>query len=392
MLVDYAEHLNKAEIIKLGSYYTPQILVDKVHSYIQPYLKNKKNIIIFDSAGGCGAFITTGLKDYNYRIADKDPQACSFVSKQFNAQNVYCVNSLDDVDRKRFSISESSFLIMIGNPPYNDTTSEFKNGEKGINICDDDLKDRDLGVSFLKSYNKLKADIVCILHPLSYLIKEANFKRLKGFKDNYKLIKGEIFSSGLFKGTGKIKFPILIALYERNSDGMSFDYIKNFRFNLLNSNKNFMLSHYKTTDGYINKYPPRKNDIQESPIGLYYWTFRDINSLKKNKSFILDKHVNGIVVTLENFYKYSYLYSFKTLFNPDNIWLYGNLSPLIDIREVERDKKLYISYAIKNNPVFKEIKPIIIRKIAKFYNIEIGNDKEVLSAENIIKNKLRHLV
>lgn len=392
MLIDYAEHLNKAEIIKLGSYYTPQILVDKVHNYIQPYLKNKKNTIIFDSAGGCGAFITRGLKDYDYRIADKDPQACSFVSKQFNAEKVYCVNSLENVDRKKFSIPKSSFLIIIGNPPYNDTTSEFKSGEKGVNICDDDLKDRDLGVSFLKSYNKLKADIVCILHPLSYLIKEANFKRLKGFKDNYKLIKGEIFSSELFKGTGKIKFPILVALYERNSDGMTFDYIRNFRFNLLNSNKEFILSHYETTDGYINKYPPRKNDIQKSPIGLYYWTFRDINSLKKNTSFILNKHVNGIVVTLENFYKYAYLYSFKTLFNPDEIWLYGNLSPLIDIRKVERDKKLYVLYTIKNNPVLKEIKPMIIRKIAKFYNIENNKREDVSSIENEIKKRLKKLI
>ncbi len=391
MLVDYAEHLNKTEIIKLGSYYTPQILVDKVHNYIEPYLKNKKNTIIFDSAGGCGAFII-GLKDYNYRIADKDPKACSFISKQFNTQKVYCVNSLEDVNRKKFSIPESSFLIIIGNPPYNDTTSEFKNGEKGINICDNDLKDRDLGMSFLKSYNKLKADIVCILHPLSYLIKESNFKRLKGFKDNYKLIKGEIFSSELFKGTGKIKFPILVALYERDLNGMSFDYIRNFRFSLLNSNKKFILANYETTDGYINKYPPRKNDIQESPINLYYYTFRDINSLKKNTSFITKKHHNGIVVTLENFYKYAYLYSFKKLFNPEDIWLYGNLSPLADVHEIERDKKLYVLYAIKNNSALKEVKYSVIKKITKFYNVENNKREDVSSIENEIKKRLKKLI
>ena len=391
MLINYAEHLNKNERIKLGGYYTPKILVDKIYGYISPYLKNRKEAIIFDSAGGCGAFVENA-KGYNYRIADKDQKACSFISEQFNGDNVYCNNSLENVGRNKYYIPDSSFLVMVGNPPYNDTTSEFKNGNKGENICDEDLRDRDLGISFLKSYNKLKADAVCILHPLSYLIKEANFKRLKNFKDNYKLIKGEIFSSGLFRGTGTAKFPILAALYERNPEGMSFDYIKEFQFDLLDNHKKFNLSRYKTTDGYINKYPPRKNDIQVSPIGLYYWTFRDINSLKKNTSFMANKHIHGIVVTLENFYKYAYLYSFKSLFNPDDMWLYGNLSPLINIQEVEQDKKLYILYAIKKNPVFKEIKPKIISKIAKFYNVEIENNKEVISLENIIKNKLKRLV
>ena len=390
MLVDYAEHLDKIEIIKLGSYYTPQQLVDKAYQFISPYLKNK-DAVIFDSAGGCGAFIA-GLKGDNYRIADKDPKACSFVSSRFDKNNVYCTNSLENIGRAKFLIPESSFLIMIGNPPYNDTTSEFKHGEKGINICDPDLKDRDLGISFLKSYNKLKADIVCVLHPLSYLIKEANFKRLKDFKDNYKLIKGEIFSSALFRGTGTAKFPVLIALYKRNSEGMTFNYIKAFKFNLLNNNKKFILSRYKTIDGYINKYPPRKNDIKESPIGLYYWTLRDINSLKKNISFILKQHINSITVTLENFYQYAYLYSFKKLFNTEDIWLYGNLSPLVDIQEVERDKKLYVLYAIKNNPALKEVKHSIIKKITKFYNIENFKREDVSSIENEIKKRLKKLI
>ena len=218
---------------------------------------------------------------------------------------------------------------MIGNPPYNDITSEFRSGEKGENICDEDLRDRDLGVSFLRSYNKLKADMVCILHPLSYLIKEANFKRLREFRENYKLTKAEIFSSALFSGTGFGKFPIIVALYERNISGMDFNYIRGFGFNILDSNDTFILSKFQTTDGYINKYPPRKNDAKKSPIGLYYYTFRDFNSLKKNTSFMTKEHPNGIVVTLENFYKYSYLYSLKSLFNPDNSWLYGNLSPLL---------------------------------------------------------------
>src|SRR3972149_3894570 len=392
MQVNLAEHLPKNERIQLGSYYTPERLVHRVYDFIQPYVDNKKKkVVIFDSAGGCGAFLF-GIKQCDYRIADRDLNACRFLKQHFNQQNVFHTNSLIEVNRAKYFISPSAFLIMIGNPPYNDTTSEFKNGEKGQNICDEDLYDRDLGISFLKSYHKLNADVVCVLHPLSYLIKEANFKRLRDFKDNYKLIKGEIFSSVLFHGTGTVKFPILVALYEKTLSGTTFDYIRKFQFDVLDSSRKFILSEYKTTDGYIDKYPPRKNDIKESPIGLYYYTFRDFNSLTQNTSFMLIKHPNSIVVTLENFYKYAYLYSLKSLFNPEDAWLYGNLSPLVDMKEVERDKELYVSYAIKTNRIFREIKNSIPEKIAKFYNVKIDNVNDVDRVEKIIKNRLGKLV
>jgi hypothetical protein len=387
-----AEHLPKYKKVQLGGYYTPEKLVTRVYNSIQPYLlSNKKNVVIFDSAGGCGAFLVN-LSRNNYRIADCDGEACAFLRQRFDTDKVFHTNSLIEVHRDKYSIASTAFLIMIGNPPYNDITSEFRNGEKGEILCDEDLRDRDLGVSFLKSYNKLNADIVCVLHPLSYLIKEANFKRLRDFRNNYRLIKGEIFSSALFSGTGLSKFPILVALYEKNAEGMTFDYIRSFRFNILDSDKTFVLSDFKTTDGYINKYPPRKYDVQKSPIGLYYYTFRDFNSLKKNASFIAKEHPNGIVVTLENFYKYSYLYSLKSLFNPKNAWLYGNLSPLIDVEEVEQDKKLYVSYAIKTNRTFKEIVSSIPAKIANFYNVKIDNSSDIGKVEKAIINKLSKLV
>lgn len=392
MQVNLAEHLPKNERIQLGSYYTPERLVHKVYDFIQPYVHNKKKkVVLFDSAGGCGAFLF-GIKQCDYRIADCDLNACKFLKQHFEQQNVFHTNSLIEVNRAKYFISSSAFLIMIGNPPYNDITSEFKNGAKGQNICDEDLYDRDIGVSFLKSYHKLNADVVCVLHPLSYLIKEANFKRLCDFKDNYKLIRGEIFSSALFHGTGTGKFPILVSLYEKNADGMTFEDIRNFRFNILDNDKTFVLSNFKTTDGYINKYPPRKNDVQKSPIGLYYYTFRDINSLKKNASFRTKEHPNGIVVTLENFYKYSYLYSLKSLFNPEDAWLYGNLSPLVHIEDVQQNKELYVSYAIKTNKVLREMDNSILKKIAEFYKVKLDKTADIDKMEKTIKHRLVKLV
>ncbi|MEN6511848.1 MAG: N-6 DNA methylase [Chloroherpetonaceae bacterium] len=392
MQVHKAEHLPINERVQLGSYYTPKKLVKLLHKFIKPYIENKKEeVILFDNAGGCGAFLFD-MRNYNYRIADCDLEACKFLQLHFIQHNIFYTNSLIGCGRDKYLIPPSAFLIMISNPPYNDTTSEFKNGKKGQNICDNDLYDRDLGVSFLKSYNKLKADVICVLHPLSYLIKETNFTRLREFKDNYKLIRGEIFSSALFDGTGATKFPILAALYEKDVNGMTFDYIKNFRFNILDHDELFVLSNFETTDGYINKYPPRKNDIQKSPIGLYYYSFRDFNSLKKNTSFLTKEHPNGIVVTLENFYKYSYLYSLKVLFRPDNAWLYGNLSPFVNIEDLEQNKKLYVLYAIKTNKVLKALDNSILEKIANYYNIKLNDTNNISKIEKEISNKLSTLI
>ena len=134
MQVYVATHLPKNKKIQLGSYYTPENIVKLVHKLINPYIKqNKKNVVIFDSSGGCGAFLF-GLENNNYRVADCDFNACEFLRKNFNPKNVFHTNSLIEVKRDKFNIPASAFLIMIGNPPYNDITSEFKNGERGKNI------------------------------------------------------------------------------------------------------------------------------------------------------------------------------------------------------------------------------------------------------------------
>jgi hypothetical protein len=392
MRTHLAEHLPERERIQLGGYYTPKNLVERVHKFIAPYLKNKKeSVVLFDSAGGCGAFLF-GLEHYNYRIADRDLKAYEFLKRHFDRHNIFHTNSLKDVGRDRYLISPSAFLIMIGNPPYNDITSEFRNGEKGQNICDEDLYDRDLGISFLKSYQKLNANAVCVLHPLSYLIKKANFRRLRDFKDNYQLVRGEIFSSALFHGTGTGKFPILVALYEKNANGTTFEDISHFEFDVLDSKKKFVLSNFETTDGYINKYPPRKKDTQESPIGLYYYTFRDFNSLKKNTSFFTEKRPSGVVVKVDNFYQYAYLCALKNLFNPKDPWLYGNLSPLICTDDVEQNKKLYVSYAIRTNKVLREMDNTVLKEIANFYKINFDNTGSVNEMERVIKSKLNLLV
>ncbi len=384
-----AIHLKKSEKIKTGAYYTPEKIVNLVFNLVSEYL-NQKDVVIFDPAGGCGAFIYK-FKNYNYRIADIDEKATDFLRQHFDPQKVFHTNSLLNVSRQKFDIPEEAFLIIVGNPPYNDTTSEFRKNQKGVNVCDFDLYDRDIGISFFKMFEKLNAQIVCVLHPLSYLIKKTNFERLKKFKDNYVLKKSFTFPSSLFKDTGKISFPVTVSLYERDNKGMDYFFISNFSFEVLDSGETFRLSNFKTTDGIINKYPPRKKDaLKQSPIGLYFYSFRDINSLKKNASFIDYPGENSVVVTLENFYQYAYLYAFKKLFSPYNSWLYGNLSPLLNEKLLNERKNLVVCYALKTHKLFLNNMELT-RKITDFYGLDLSQ-WEISKIEQKLKKELNAMV
>lgn len=366
-----SSHLTEDQRLKLGGFYTIKELVGIVGEYIKPYIDANKNVIIVDSAAGRGAFEEL-IGENDYRFADCDAYACQCLTESLRLQKVFHCNALLHVSRKMFDISDTSFVIQVGNPPYNDTTSEFRKGSKGDNSCDIDLFDRDLGISFLKSYNKLKADVVCVLHPLSYLVKEANFNRLKGFRENYVLKKAIVFPSSLFSGTGSIKFPIMIGLYERSSKGMDFDSIRRFEFPILGRCNRFVLGKYETIDGYINKYPPRSGDPKTSSLGLYYYTIRDINALRKNTSFLTRHIPNGIVVEADNFFKYAYLHAFKTHFSPEDAWLYGNLSPLIERAMLEQSKGFFVAYALLTNSVLKELSTEIVARITNFYNLDLN--------------------
>jgi len=395
MNANFALHLDKEERMKLGAFYTPKKLVSKVYDFIKPYINSRNNSIVFDSAGGCGAFFE-GINDVNYRIADIDATACTYLKKQHKSEYVFNDNTLLNVDRKKYNISDDDFLIMIGNPPYNDMTSEFKSGKKGKSYTDLDLADRDLGISFLKSYDKYKADIVCVLHPLSYLIKKANFNRLNSFRMNYKLEKALIFSSAEFEGTGIGKFPVMIGFYKRNTKGMDYEYIKNFTFNVMNSHGLFRLNDFLTTDGFIKKYPEGKVKVNKI-TGLFFYTFRDFNTIKKNATFLPNYISNAIIVHVEDFYKYAYLFAMKRFFCFENDWIIGNLSPLIDIDFVEKNKKIFVKFALNFNPILMKIPSDLKNEITNYYNISVDMNIEEnsIETENLISkfaNKIKKMI
>lgn len=348
------EHLTKEDIIKNGSIFTPNYIVEIAKKWLKD--KVSRNDFLIDFGVGYGAFISKFIENTSNLIAtDIDEDSINLVKQLFPEIHVVLENSLMNISRHKYGINELDKLFIIGNPPYNDLTSQYKKGEKGSIEMDEKVISRDLGISFMKMYSLLKPEYICILHPLSYLIKKTNFNSLKDFKNDYQLEKALIFSSNEFESIKKsnAEFPVCLALYKRHVGfEMDFEYIQKFKFSILNSDEIFILEDFKQIDGWVDKYPKKDG---KKPTDLQFYTIRDINALKRNRSFLVGDIANGIKVDLESLYKYAWLDYFKNNFQPKNSYLFGNLSPLysIEVEDLEVKKEL-ISYIYMNNKVVKE--------------------------------------
>lgn len=335
-------HLGKVELINLGAFYTALNYVDIVWNFIQPFLD--ENTVVFDPACGYGNFLvrkTVARKVGN----DIDFEAIK-LAKQIAKDVVYFnLNFLKFFDRKAYGIRNDEKLIIVGNPPYNDLTSQAKKKLKQLNFeVDSKIKSRDLGISFLRAFKYLNPDIICVLHPLSYLIKQANFRLLKEFKDNYVLIDGVIISSRIFKFTSKnSEFPIIIALYRKSKSGMNYEYIQSFKFQTIDG-KSFSLKDFEYIGNFIDKYPKRRVNFSKGDI-LFY-TLRDINALKRNKTFIEKPTSNAIKVDVSKLDYYIYVDVFKDFVEHIPYYL-GNLDIIFSQSLFEKYKIYFISYALK---------------------------------------------
>lgn len=349
------KHLSRIDTVNLGSYYTPEVIVDLAYSILQKNIEYIKDFSIIDSSCGYGSFLAR--KNIAKRLigADIDQKAVSEAKKIIGEVDFICQNSLSNVNRSSLNIKDDEKIIAIGNPPYNDTTSIIRNSIKDASIqnkIDTDIKTRDLGMSFLLSYDKLKADYVCVLHPLSYLIKKANFALLSKFAKNYKLIDGTIISSHEFSDTSRgMAFPILVALYKRGEQGMSYDYIQNYQFKVKDDGF-FRLKDFDTIVNYVQKYPNKKIlNKNDKPVAKF-WTLRDINALKRNRTFINEDTYNTVYVLMEKLPYYCYIDVFKQYAGKMPYFI-GNCDVIIDDDKFNKIKECFIDQSVHTNPVLK---------------------------------------
>lgn len=318
-----AAHLTYQAKINNGSFYTPSQLVNHVWELITPYLI--KNTVILDTSAGKGSFFLNREKDSLSLIAaDNDQLAVNYLKENLPSLKVIQKNALTNLKKTDYGISEKQKLIIIGNPPYNDLTSlkarkikeTWKHSAKQNLLnnltIDPRIKSRDLGISFLRSYYHLQADYICVLHPLSYLIKETNFNHLKEFKDNYRLLKSLVVDSKKFSDAKGASFPIAISLYKKDKKGMNYQNIKNFSFQL-ESGQKFSLNSFQFLTNLINKYP-KKTFSSEHLNNLFFFTFRDINSIMRNRTFISESNQYSVPIEKDKLKYYAYIDYFKEQF------------------------------------------------------------------------------
>lgn len=360
---NYSSHLPDSKKANLGKYYTPKEIVETLKKRIAP--KIKETTYVMDLACGCGAFLEL-FDDCHILGRDIDPQAIEILDL-FNFNNIGVDNTLLNVSRAKYGLQDDDDLIIIGNPPYNDTSSINKRystkAKSKRDPEDPDIHCRDIGRSFMEAYAKLNPRYICVLHPLSFLIKRVNFQNMKYLKSNYVLEDAIIFKSTLFSDLyGGTPFPILIATYKRNGEGMNYEYIKNFVFDIYGSNQKFSLANIQQAGhDYIHQTVTSVDLNNDSDIGLYHYNFRDINSLNKanfqNSSYRDEHHDTMLVVNYEDLWKYCYVNCIKKFLLPmlteGNYYILGNLNPIIDICLIESEthywKDLFIACSILKN-------------------------------------------
>ena len=370
------EHLKYEDRVNLGSYYTPPKCVNLAWELIETYVDAQTTII--DTACGYGDF----LKDFrqsNTIGCDIDDDAIEKAKQNTENVRFFQTNALSNVSRDKFGIPQhDTRLIVVGNPPYNDRTSLIRHKIKSVEFdVDEDIASRDLGISFLRSYNKLEADFICVLHPLSYLIKQTNFRHLKEFTANYKLIDGILISSGEFPESAKhTPFPIIIGFYRRDTEGMEYNFIRSFKFRLEDGHR-FCLNDFDYITNYIRKYPSKTHH----PIpdeSLFFWTMRDINALKRNRTFVQNYSSNTIVLDKGKLDYYAYVDVFKR-----NLYrlpfYFGNCDVPIDDKLFKQYKQYFISDTIRHHPYLSkhfQIEPIekelVETEIEMYFNKLLG--------------------
>ncbi|MDR1470404.1 MAG: hypothetical protein LBT00_14065 [Spirochaetaceae bacterium] len=339
------KHLGHKDTVNLGSYYTPSWLVDLVYSLIAKNVPGFENYTVLDTSCGYGGFLR-GAKTIG---ADIDGKALE-IARQNAPQGIYFNhNSLFEIARSQYKLDKKEKVIVVGNPPYNDTTSIIRhNIKKAEFLRDADVVSRDIGLSFLRSYHKLAADFVCVLHPLSYLIKKANFDALGQFKNNYQLIDSVVVSSGVFSATSQATaFPIIIALYERNSLGMDYAYIQQYHFKT-NDDKLFSIKEFDTIGNYIAKYPNHKT-VRDEETAAYFYTMRDINALKRAATFLEKETANAVRVTKTNLPYYCYVDVFKD-YIPHIPYYLGNSDIMINNDAFRELEPLFVSLSARKHP------------------------------------------
>lgn len=325
---DSASHLSFADQVNRGAFYTPERYVALVGEWLVKH-GVATDCTILEPSCGYGAFFALNrwIPDARFIGNDIDSGAVSVAKTRFPFIEIRNVNALLGVSRAQYGLLPEERLCVVGNPPWNDTTSQIRQGIKTTRTpMDPDVASRDLGLSSLLAYAKLHADYVAVLHPLSYLVKRPNFNAARAFFWNYEMLESLVFSSQRFADTSRSSgFPVVVALYRRvlHAAGLRYEDVLARTFKT-EEGDTFRLCDRDYIDSFANKYPTAE---RYSPEILFY-TMRDVNALARSRTFITERCANAVDVDPAKLDWYCYVDVFKSIATTP-YWM-GNLNvPLV---------------------------------------------------------------
>ena len=322
----HSRHLNSRDRVNLGSFYTPREYVELVGEWLLRAGVGRATDVFLDPSCGSGAFLGlhAPFPQCRFLANDIDREATRGLQEQFPAAEIHNRNALLQVSRRAYGIRTDERLIIVGNPPYNDRTSQINHKTKvaASASVDPALRTRDLGLSSLLAYDALQAEFVAVLHPLSYLVKKANFQAARRFFGNYQLKEHLVFNSQEFDNTSRVAgFPVIVACYQRTpNQGLTFEQVRKIPFRT-KEGRLFALEERDYLGDYIDKYPRRT--VPQAPGQLLFYTLRDVNALRRSKTFLTKRTANAVLIKPEQLDYYCYADCFKHYATPD--YLLGNL-------------------------------------------------------------------
>jgi hypothetical protein len=134
---------------------------------------------------------------------------------------------------------------------------------------------------------------------------------------------------------------------------MTYDYILNYNFKTIDK-KSFCIGKMDGIGNYISKYPNQQAVKLEDAVA-YFWTMRDINALKRSKTFIDKESVNTIRITKEKLPYYQYVDIFKK-YIPHIPYYFGNSDVFIDNEYFCKNQNIFINKEQnKIDDYFKEL-------------------------------------
>lgn len=378
MTPNHQSHLSSQQRINLGSFYTPEKYVSLVKDWLLKYHIPQSSVIM-DPSCGYGAFfkLTEYLPHNTYVGNDIDKIALKQVKIHFPKVKLHNENILVDVSRQKYGISPNATLIIVGNPPYNDVTSQINSSTKKHTVdADRDVQTRDLGLSSLLAYEKLQADYVAVLHPLSYLIKRANFNAAGRFFRNYTMLENIVFSSQEFAGTSTYSgFPVVVALYKRTpGQGLTYPKALDTIFETVEGEK-FSVNMFDYVTDYISKYP---SHARYQPEILFY-TLRDINALRRSRTFIKDRVSNAVDVDPRKLSYYCYIDCFKN--SIDKVpYFFGNFNIPFKRDTFDAMSREFVMVSAYRHPeIFRNVKkpsPDIFSRVEHYIDNVLAIRKE----------------